>query len=124
MHSLPKIFRHNANRDRSAYSHGRPSVRGRDPLPPAATLEAAVGRQSTSARAPPPPPAAAVAAPSGGPRSLSEVVGNRVPSQASSPFATDHTAESLRAFDDLERQLTASMTEKSSLDEELSRSDH
>ena len=109
--------------DRASYTQSRPSARGRD-QPQAATNDSAIVRQAPSIRAPPPPPTA-TGATGGGPRSLSEVVGNRAgPSaHASSPFATDDTAESLRAFDDLERQLTVFMTEKSALDEELSRLD-
>lgn len=39
----------------------------------------------------------------------------------SSPFATEITSSQLRNFEDLERQLTSFMTEKSSLEEELGR---
>lgn len=71
-----------------------------------------------------------------GSRSLSDVVAARrghtgiiasdvksVSSSVSStsPFATEFTFETVRAFDELERKLTFSMSEKTTLEEELSR---
>lgn len=44
------------------------------------------------------------------------------PTSTLSPFATEATSNQLRSFDDMERELTAYMAEKTALEEELSRS--
>jgi hypothetical protein len=42
-------------------------------------------------------------------------------SSGATPFATDLSAQSMRHFEALEAELTAVMTEKTSLEEELAR---
>jgi hypothetical protein len=44
------------------------------------------------------------------------------PSSSSSPFATESTSSAMRDFENLERELTVYMTEKTALEEELARS--
>lgn len=59
------------------------------------------------------------------PKTLRDIVSNKnalASKSAASPFATDYSmAEDMQAFDAMERELTSLMTEKTQLDEELSR---
>jgi len=64
---------------------------------------------------------------SNGPSSLKNLVAKKGinnsnnPIASSSPYATEHTTSQMQNFEDLERQLTSLMTEKTSLEEELGR---
>jgi hypothetical protein len=59
------------------------------------------------------------------PTSLGSLVrgkgGGAAGAAGASPFATEITSSQMRNFDDLERQLTSVMTEKTALEEELGR---